>query len=67
MANDNIKIFYEPVWRTSFKGETWRVRRVWAVFDPNEFVVFYGKKKKYALQKYNKWKETFKLKGSNND
>lgn len=50
-----MQIIYEPVWRVSLRDERHRFRRLWCVYDPDAGCIFYGKKKKYALQKYNKW------------
>lgn len=46
------QIIYEPVWRMSLRNEHHRFRRLWCVYDPDTGCVFYGKKKKYAIQKY---------------
>lgn len=50
-----MQIIYEPVWRMSLRDERHRFRRLWCVYDRKNNRCYYGKKKKYAIQKYNKW------------
>ena len=50
----DYEIFYEPVWRVSLKNEQWKHKRLWCVYDRKNNRCYYGKKKKYAIQKYEK-------------
>ena len=50
----DYEIIYEPVWRVSLKNELWKHKRLWCVYDRITNRCYYGKKKKYAIQKYEK-------------
>lgn len=49
---NEVEVWYEPVFRASFRGGKWKAHRLLCVYDRESCRAYYGKKKKYAMQKY---------------